>query len=353
MRKINLVLAFAILTIALNAQKRAVISKVTATWCPNCGSWGWELAEELKAIYAGDDSDALLLGVHHSGDLENPVADWFATNLDFSYQPQFFVNDEFLNIGSNNWSQKVQELSAMAEEFVSSAESQSNFSFRGPHYVDPDGNFNVTIDIDAMDDPQNEFYIAVYVYENNVVNRQSNQTGDVEHPNVLRDVISTNNFGDKYLTPGFGGKPAQTVKFKWEANPDYNSDNIGFLAIMWEKDGDRYILDNSIATSAQSFTSSSEDLFDQDFKIEQGQNSISIDSEKAQMYNLDIFDLQGKRVYLTTFSERTVVDTSELTSGMYVLMLTNGKERSTKKNIYTLIFCRVVYSCTISCLNLN
>jgi len=248
MRHLNLVLLFTFFSLSvMQAQKTAVISKVTATWCPNCGTWGWSLAEELKSTYATNDPEGLFLGVHFSGNLQNPTAIWFTNNLNATGQPQFFVNNERTNVNSSNAATRVEDMKTQVSQYFNDNSSNAKMSFATNRVIDWDGNFNLEIDIEAMEESMNEHYLAVYVYENNVPDSQSGITGQVMHPNVLREVVSANPYGDIYLTPGQGGRGAEKVSLTWESNPEYVNDNLGFLAIMWEKVGDDYIMDYTIS----------------------------------------------------------------------------------------------------------
>lgn len=330
MRKLFILLVTTFICVSLSAQKRAVISKVTATWCSNCGSWGWDIAEELKSQYASNDSDGLLLGVHFSGDLQNATANWFADNLDQIGQPQFFVGNENASVNRNNWADRVADINDSATEFVN-AESRANMSFVQPHFLDGDV-FKIKIDVDAMEDPQNEFYLAVYVYENNVLNRQTNQTGEVEHPNVLREVIAVDPWGDRYLTPGFGGKPAQRVELEWPVDSNYDISQIGFLAVMYEKVGDTYVIDNSIASNSWDTVSSTDDeSFSPEFSILQSNQDLMIETKDDQLYNLDILNQLGQSIFINTFSSKTTVDISDYNKGIYIVTLSNKAGRYSKQ----------------------
>lgn len=94
-------------SLTVNSQNTPVFTKVTATWCPNCGNWGWEYMETMKDMFA--TGDAVVLGAHFSGDLANPTSEWFADNLNSVGQPKFYVNNERITVSSGNWSTKVQE----------------------------------------------------------------------------------------------------------------------------------------------------------------------------------------------------------------------------------------------------
>ena len=64
-----------------------VITKIAATWCPPCGSWGWDFFEHMLE---DNTDDAIIMAVHHSGDLVNPTASALTSNLNASSQQDSF-----------------------------------------------------------------------------------------------------------------------------------------------------------------------------------------------------------------------------------------------------------------------
>ena len=46
--------------------QRPLVTKISATWCPPCGGWGWTLMEELVI---DNEDKATLIVAHHDGQL--------------------------------------------------------------------------------------------------------------------------------------------------------------------------------------------------------------------------------------------------------------------------------------------
>ena len=70
-RIFTLLLFFALSFSNIHAQdvpevQRTLLTKVTATWCPSCGSWGWSFFEDIIEDNTGK---ATFMGAHHSGNL--------------------------------------------------------------------------------------------------------------------------------------------------------------------------------------------------------------------------------------------------------------------------------------------
>ncbi|NNE26289.1 MAG: T9SS type A sorting domain-containing protein [Saprospiraceae bacterium] len=302
---------------AQDYKKKPIISKVTATWCPNCGSWGWDYMEALKDEF--NNGDAILLGVHHSGDLENPVSDWFAKNLKNSYQPQFFVNNGQISVGSNNWPGKVDEIRDMVD-MVSGMDAASAFNF-DVAYVDNDNTIQSSVNIAPLNKSEGDYYFAVYIYENNVVNFQSQQGSNAMHPFVLRDVISENYWGDSF-TMG-----TSSMDFSFDlSNTNWNKDNVGLLAIMWEKEGNDYIVDNSISINNIGLLSSTKNILDaNDFRIITENDVIEIITGQSDTYNVALFSTQGQMLQKTELNGRVQMNAQDLPTGLYVVLIENEK----------------------------
>lgn len=316
---------------ATTAQKRAVMSKVTATWCPRCGDYGWDIMETLKADYNQNGDDALVLGVHYSGNLQSPVATWMASNLRASGQPQFFVSNENFFVTAANWESKVDEIKDGIATYVNSQTSIAKATIQTYDVIADNGDFNINVEVSQEDTPD-DLFLGVYIYENDVLEVQAGQSGMVNHPNVLREVLATENFGDQIATAGDQGTGDQTYNYTWSPNADYNIDNVGVLAIVWRKQGDNYVMDYSTAVSTfSSVTSDVEELDPSIFSITQDMASIQIQADNANQYNVDLYNSAGQLIKQTTFSNRIIIPSSDLNTGIYILTLTDGDKRLTQK----------------------
>ena len=330
MKHIYTITLFLFLAASVQAQRTAVVSKVTATWCSRCGSWGWDFMEAIKDDYADEDAEALPLGVHYSGKLVNPVSQWFASNLDASGQPQFFVNNEFISVGSSTWRTQVDALKTMISGLGTNP-SNSVLEFVNTRIIDNDGNHNVSIRINPISDVQNEHYLAVYVFENNVIEEQASVGPMANHPNVLRDVISDNNFGDLYMAPGDAARAEEVLNFVYTPDPSYKIENLGVLAIMWEKIGNDYVIDYSIATKNWMALTSTDELTESNVTLQQGANEIMLSADDNQEYEVLITNQSGQTLSSARFQNNTSLSTSEFISGLYYVTVGNKEKRETFK----------------------
>jgi len=305
--------------------KTSVVTKVTATWCPNCGTWGWDYFEALKDIYNGEEK-ATLLGVHHSGDLRNDVSSWFANNLNFFYQPEFFHNNADLNVTRNNWQDKVDELSDLIDDYNS--ESPAVLLGFVNAYTE-NGDLVCTLNFDASAKADGDHYIAIYIFENNVENVQSTR-GMSLHPNVLRDVMNEEYFGDLFTGEDATGNTVFQKEYRKPLNPDWNPDNVGLLAILWQEDNGQYVAQNASAIHNVGLLSATQEVLNDDkVNIRYSTNGFDVRLDDSETYKLSFMNSNAQLLHMTEFSERSFIETTQFPSGIYTIHLQN------KNSVYT------------------
>lgn len=325
-------LLFICLFVSVNAQnKTSVLTKVTATWCPNCGTWGWDYFEELKEVYS-NDSKATLLGVHHSGDLRNDVSSWFANNLKFSYQPEFYHNNQDLNVTRNNWEDKVMEMESLVSAYHN--ESQSTGIGFVNAYTE-NGEIICNISFDASAKSAGENYFAIYVFENNVENNQSSR-GMSLHPNVLRDVIGDSYNGELFTGEDENGNVVFQKEYRMDINAEWDEDNVGLLAVIWKEDNGNYVVENASSVHNIGLLSSSNEILDSDLVsvIYRGHGiEISIDGDDdSELY---LFNNSGQLLDKKNFNRTTTIETSQFVPGIYNIQIRQDQKVYTQQVIVT------------------
>ena len=306
MKSFQLVLFLFISTLAFG-QNTPVLSKVTATWCPNCGSWGWSYMESMKDEF--QDENAVVLGVHFSGDLENETAVWYAENLDAIGQPRFYVNNTNVSVRSSDWSEKIQETKDLVEEEKSRTHDILSLS----QVSIANNNIAAQVNLSAL--PVTDAYLAVYIYENNVMNNQAGNAANGIHPNVLRKSMSIDPQGISISDVG-------NYDFSTELDPSWNTDELGLLMIVWRKDGDKYTIRSSQAVHNVGLKLNTEEsLSDMDVTITQtvGNISISIDDDRA--YELTVYDMSGRTLETTQLIRSKELATDQWMPGAYLISL--------------------------------
>lgn len=315
-KKIILLLCFFSVTAVSAQYKGVVVSKVTATWCPNCGSWGWDYFEALRNLYQ-NQADVCLLGVHHSGDLLNPVSNWFSGNLNNSYQPEFYVNNEQIDVLSFNWNSKIDELRDKVDSYTQEI-AFVDFDFINA-YVES-GEIICNVNFGASAKATGDYYFAVYVFENAVENFQSS-LGMTIHPNVLRAVFGSSDFGNLYASSG-QVTPVSQQEFKMALNGAWNKDNLGLLAVMWRQDGNSYIVDNAQSIYNIGFLSSTEDIDESLFKLKYVPVGVILEADSFESkLSYQLFDNAGHRVDSGALSGSKTFQYASYPAGIYTLMV--------------------------------
>jgi len=287
---------FVLFSTFATSQNTPVVSKVTASWCPNCGAWGWDFMEDMKAKF--QSGPVTLLGVHHSGDLENPTSDWFANNLNFSRQPQFYLNNDLMSTGSTTWEDAVDEIPTSVETINDNATAQVSYN----SVLLKDGALTVAANVDLIPSTPNKLLIATYVFENNVENNQAQQGPDAIHPNVLRATM-TDDFEGTHITD-FGN-----YDFNMDLDSDWNEEEIGILTIIWEEEADGYKILASTAAHNVALLSSNEIILDANkFTFQDDAATLTITSSDDTQYSLSLTDMAGKLVTEQAFSRETSLD---------------------------------------------
>lgn len=318
------ILSLSFLFAQAQQSKTPVFSKVTATWCPNCGSWGWDFMEEMKEMY-NDGQEAVILGVHFSGNLQNPTAQWFSDNLKSLGQPVFFVNNEDLNATRNNWSSKIPEIQAKFEE-ISNEQPGQLLSFASA-YINEENEIVANVTKSSSAFGSDEYYLGVYVFENNVEENQS-PIGLSSHPNVLRDVISDNFWGDLAQE----GSSDITTEYKMILDSNWDANNVGLVAILWKKVDNDYIIDNSAVIYNIGLLSSGFELIDEDLvDIKSFSNQIEISIDANEDYIVSLINPLGQLVDKQTFNRNTIINTSSLVTGIYTVHISQGNQIISKQ----------------------
>ena len=320
-------------------KQKSLITKITATWCPNCGGWGWSFFDD---IYEDNKDKALIIKANYSGQLQNETAADFASNFNVNYQPYFILGNENQNVTSVNTATKRTEIKNQVDENFN-ATPIANAGM----LVEKNGNtINVTTRTRFFQQTQGEYYLGVYVIENGVINFQQGQGSNAVHKNVLRASMSSSSFG---IMIDEGTIPELSEYFH-EFSIDignWNENNLEIAAILWERVGGSYNFVNVNSTteiSTVGVTDLTEDeigfnvyptLTNSDATIE-----LALKNAHSNV-QLDLVDTNGRtlsNIYKgrlesgkQTFEvERSLVDAK----GLYYITLRSEDAVATKKIIF-------------------
>jgi len=239
MMKKNLLFLFVLLfTLQAQAQEvpevqKSLVTKVTATWCINCGTWGWSLFE---GILEDNAEKALIVANHYSGDLDNPTAEDIASNFNATSQPRFVLDNTDQSASSGSAATKRTEIKNQIDaNFLLSPVVNAGLD------VILDGNqLIVNTKTKFFQAATGEYYVGVYIIENGVVNFQSGQGMNAAHKNIMRTGMSTGTFGDLVMNGNINMGMEFDHDFSIMLNSAWNVDNLEVATIVWKKDADKY-----------------------------------------------------------------------------------------------------------------
>ncbi len=319
MLKQILLIAFSLFSVALFSQdvpevQKPLVTKLTATWCINCGTWGWELFEGIEEDNTGK---ALLLKAHFSGDLDTPVGDAFTSNFSAIGQPKFILNNEDQRATRNN----------VAADRVKIADQINQMSLMAPvanmgFFAEMvNGKIEVQTKTKFFQEAQGEYYLSLYVVEDDVTNNQSG-IGVTDHTAIIRTSFDADVFGTQISMMNTIGEGMEfTASHSIDIDASWNTDNLYLAGMIWKKEGGvyQYVNGNQTDDFSGNTSSVSENLTElSEFtvfpSIIEEQATISFDLEQTlENVQVNIVSLSGNRI-------KTIFDGS-LSNGPHNLSL--------------------------------
>jgi len=297
----------------LSSQNTPVITKVTATWCPNCGAWAWDFMEAMKEDF--QTGPAIVLGAHFQGsDIECDASIWFANNLKASSRPVFYLNNDRISVGGN-WQPVSDDMPAMIEDINSAITAEVGYN----SVLLEQGVINVTAEVKSIPTTNNKLYIGTYVFENNVKANQAQQGPNALHPNVIRASMTADMQGTQITSFG-------DYDFSLAVDDAWQEEELGIVTIIWEEDGDTYnILASNSATNISLLSSNDEVLDASNFTFRDADAMMIIEAGDSERYNLTLSDMSGQVVLQEAFTNEIAVDKTAMATGMYVATLRSAK----------------------------
>lgn len=313
-------LAFLLFSVThLSSQNTPVITKATATWCPTCGRSAWDFMEAMKMDL--DAGPAVTLNVHFQGsDLENETSKWFAANLGASSRPLFYLNNEFISVGSN-WQPILESADASIDEINNNLTAGVKYN----SVLIEEGVINVTAEVIDIPAPMNKFFIGTYIFEDKVVANQAQRGNAAVHPNILRASMTTEHQGTEITDFG-------DYEFSLPVDAEWNEENLGVVTIIWEEVGDTYMMLASTAAHNISLLSDTDEILDASiFTFRDAGTSMIIEASDNANYGLTLSDISGRKLRETNFSQAVSIEKTNLISGMYILNLQSDKGQLTQQ----------------------
>ncbi len=277
-------------------QQRSLLTKRTADWCPYCGTWGWNF---FKDAIEDNGNKAIYIAAHYDGGLSIEAATDITENLGGGYQPRFFLNDADQGVSSGNASAKLTSLKEAIDENFNLAPI-ANCGFE-PLFEN--GKIKVGAKVKFFQAAEGEYYLGVYLLENNVTAYQASIGNNAVHPKLLIASFTTGSFG-QLITDG-------SIAAGQEFELDFSHDEASItgrdfevIGIIWKKEGDKYVPINVWGTddiSTEQVSGIADKLPENKMVVapnvvsEHAIVAIELINELPEA-NLSLYDLQGRQV---------------------------------------------------------
>lgn len=282
--------------IEVTQEQRSLLAKYTATWCPNCGNWGWTFMEDIME----DNADkAVILGAHYSGTLQSGVVGDLLDNFNIQGQPTFTINNAKVGASNNNIAAKRIEVKDQVDaKFQESPVVNTGIAAS----ITPENEILVQTRTLFFQETAGAYRLAIYVLEDNVEANQSGSVSDNIHPRVVRASFN-GTFGDIIEVGEIAANTEFTGSYTLPIDANWNMDNIRIAAIIWSDHGDSYSFVNAYDTTTFGAPVATQNLVASDINFQltptiiQENGIVSFETEKANTTaSVQLFDTNGRLV---------------------------------------------------------
>ncbi len=275
-------------------KQRSLLTKRTADWCPNCGTYGWTY---FKAAIEQNGNKAIYIAAHYDGNLKDAAAEEITDNFGAFYQPKFFINEIEQGVNSGNVNAKLEVLKTQVDAaFEEMPEVNCGFE---PIYEN--GAFNVAAKVKFFQAMQGDFYLGIYLLEDHVTAPQASVGANAVHRHLFRKSFTAETFGKSIINGSVTAGQTFDLDFALTV-PDTTNHEYEVIGIIWEKVGDKYIpanvwqpgLDETVSSVFNPAPQNSILVFP---TVTSQVANISVESiENQSVAQLEVFDLTGRRV---------------------------------------------------------
>lgn len=323
-----------LLTTGLQAQEpeqknTPLLYKITATWCGPCGSWGWDLANEIQEA-RGDD--ILYMGIFNSSQATmnntafyNSTAVTLGFNFRYTSWPSFGVNG--LNLTDKNQANGVLDIEGIKQDCYDSLDAfiqQEVVANAASEISAVNDTLKVRTQVRFFEKAAGTYYLASYIVEQNALNYQNQQQGIVAHKGVLRGTLDSLDWGRVIVEDSIAQDSTLTFDYIYGIQEqDWVTDNLVIYNIIWKREGSKYRYVNGSQTRVNPATDISNTPDVQELAIypnpvQQTLRVKGFADHRALAYV--IYDITGKVSLRGTVSSQTPgIHVAALPQGMYLI----------------------------------
>lgn len=341
-KRFTLLIASILFGLSLQAQfvpqeQQTLITKVTATWCSNCGTWGWSFYEGLSE---DNDDKALLIKAHYSGDLQNAIGTEMGNNFNVSGQPRFIVNNTDKNANSGNiGSLRTSIESEVDNNFIQTPSVNAGVS------VSLDNNeLTINVKTKFFEAVSGEYYTNVYLVEDNVIANQSGQSNTTSHQDVVRAAAHSSTFGQLVVNGNAGMGMEVNHSYTVDVNSNWDVDNLEFMAVVWSKSDNTYNFENGSSQTLESSTPVRDIAEDINLSVQPTlvveNTDINISLEQSDELSIALYNMNGQVVRnihtgnLNAGNHHFTIEKGNIPSGIYLVHIQNNEGLTTRKVVF-------------------
>ena len=326
-----------------------MITKRTASWCTNCGTWGWSLFEDLLS---DNQENALLITAHHSGNYQNDVAKEITSNFGAAGQPVFYFNSENQGANSGNGSTIRSNVQTAVEGFNAAMPIvQAGID------AEVDDTYTVFVEVktEFFQEAEGNFYLGVYLIEKSFTGTQTPIGDNATHKQVLRLSATNTTFGEALASGQVNSGTTQEASFvimpdMMEQAGIQNLDGIyddafEIATIIWEETDGDYEVVNTNWSSIDILSSNEEIGAVNTFSIypNPSTNQTAVELNLGQPLEEVVIELTNnygqivRKIYQGQLPEgmhQFEIAKERLSSGMYMVTVTSNEGRICKKLIF-------------------
>ncbi len=243
---LGLVFQVALFAQEVPQEQKIVITKIGATWCPNCGTQAWDNFDELNQDFA---DKAVILSIHPSSSskLHSPESRDFSNNLPGAFgQPLFYVHRTKFSTGA---------ILANAGTAVTEAQNVSPIVNAGVSATVKNNSLEVKAKVKFFQEGNGDYYLSLFIVEDGVIEDQSNRGSDANHKKILRSSLMGGTFGQVIANGTIDANTEFTFTDSKTIDEEWNTENLEIAAIIWKKVGDTYEFENANSVDASLSTS--------------------------------------------------------------------------------------------------
>ena len=199
----------------------------------------------MEGLVSDNESDAIVIGAHFSGNLRNSDAESFLDNFSAFGQPVFYVNNDNILANSSNYTAKrgdVQNTVVMNAQLSPLANTGMN-AFKN------DNEIKVDVATTFFQNTSGDYHVSLLVLEHAVQDFQQGQGNNAIHPYVLRKSFTSDVYGESVASGNIMSGTSFQNSYTIDIDAEWDVDRLYIVALVWEKKGNSYTFINGSTTN--------------------------------------------------------------------------------------------------------